>query len=95
MTDHAKSPKRLSQADAARTLAAFESYRRSLSELRGGPVLAGELPRDPAYLSCMLHRKGMVQAVCSWRPSTVRLVTRTRMRVTLRRDDSGGVGTAL
>ena len=37
-----------------RATAAFEEYRDRLSELRGGPVLAGELPADPAYLSYAL-----------------------------------------
>lgn len=41
-------------AEAAKTLSTFETYRTRLSELRGGPVLAGELPRDPAYLSYAL-----------------------------------------
>ena len=41
-------------AEAERTLATFEIYRETLSELRGGPVLAGELPEDPAYLSYAL-----------------------------------------
>lgn len=40
--------------EGARTLAAFEEYRDLLSRLRGGPVLAGELPRDPEYLSYSL-----------------------------------------
>ena len=35
-------------------LATFEAYREQLSELRGGPVLAGEMPSDPAYLSYAL-----------------------------------------
>jgi Lon protease-like protein len=42
------------RAEAERTLATFETYRRALSELRGGPVLAGEMPKDPAYLSYSL-----------------------------------------
>jgi Lon protease-like protein len=42
------------QNEAARTLATFEIYRERLSELRGGPVLAGEMPHDPAYLSYAL-----------------------------------------
>jgi Lon protease-like protein len=46
------------EPDAAReaelALATFETYRTRLSELRGGPVLAGEMPRDPAYLSYAL-----------------------------------------
>jgi uncharacterized protein len=41
-------------AEAELTLATFEAYRQQLSELRGGPVLAGELPGDPAYLSYAL-----------------------------------------
>lgn len=40
--------------EAARTLAAFETYRDELSELRGGPVLAGPMPADPVYLSYSL-----------------------------------------
>jgi Lon protease-like protein len=40
--------------EAARTLATFEDYRSELSEMRGGPVLAGPMPRDPAYLSYSL-----------------------------------------
>ena len=42
------------EADAEATLATFERYRNFLSELRGGPVLAGEMPSDPAYLSYAL-----------------------------------------
>jgi Lon protease-like protein len=42
------------QDEAARTMATFEIYRERLSELRGGPVLAGEMPHDPAYLSYAL-----------------------------------------
>ncbi|HET9500813.1 MAG TPA: LON peptidase substrate-binding domain-containing protein [Marmoricola sp.] len=42
------------QVEAQRTRAMFEEYRSLLSDLRGGPVLAGELPRDPAYLSYAL-----------------------------------------
>ena len=37
-----------------RTLATFEEYRRRLSEMRGGDVLDGDLPRDPEYLSYSL-----------------------------------------
>jgi Lon protease-like protein len=40
--------------EAERALAVFEKYRLQLSELRGGPVLAGEMPSDPAYLSYAL-----------------------------------------
>ena len=40
--------------EAARALVAFEEYRLELSAMRGGPVLAGPMPRDPAYLSYSL-----------------------------------------
>jgi Lon protease-like protein len=40
--------------EAARTFDTFEEYRRRLSELRGGDVLDGDLPRDPEYLSYSL-----------------------------------------
>jgi len=40
--------------EARRALATFEEYRTRLSSLRGGPVLAGPMPRDPAYLSYSL-----------------------------------------
>ena len=40
--------------EAAATLATFERYRELLSDLRGGPVLAGEMPEDPAYFSYAL-----------------------------------------
>lgn len=40
------------EADAA--LATFEEYRTRLSDLRGGPVLAGPMPHDPIYLSYSL-----------------------------------------
>lgn len=57
--------------EATKTLAAFEEYRDRLSELRGGPVLAGPMPRDPTYLSyslaatCLLsqdERQGLLEA---------------------------------
>ena len=40
--------------EAARTLGAFEEYRRRLSEMRGGDVLDGVMPHDPEYLSYSL-----------------------------------------
>jgi Lon protease-like protein len=40
--------------EARRALETFEEYRDQLSTLRGGPVLAGPMPRDPAYLSYSL-----------------------------------------
>jgi Lon protease-like protein len=42
------------EAEAERTLATFDTYRRRLGELRGGPVFTGDLPRDPTYLSWSL-----------------------------------------
>ncbi|GAB3999148.1 LON peptidase substrate-binding domain-containing protein [Nocardioides marmoraquaticus] len=42
------------QGEADHALEVFEAYRLLLSELRGGPVLVGDLPRDPAYLSYAL-----------------------------------------
>lgn len=41
-------------AEAAATLSIFEDYRDRLSDLRGGPVLIGAMPRDPTYLSYSL-----------------------------------------
>jgi Lon protease-like protein len=41
-------------AVAKAALDTFQTYRELLSELRGGPVLAGEMPSDPAYLSYAL-----------------------------------------
>ncbi|RNM15977.1 LON peptidase substrate-binding domain-containing protein [Nocardioides pocheonensis] len=40
--------------EAVLALNAFEEYRTALSALRGGPVLAGPMPRHPAYLSYTL-----------------------------------------
>lgn len=40
--------------EAVATLGVFEDYRNQLSALRGGPVLAGPMPRDPTYLSYSL-----------------------------------------
>lgn len=40
--------------EAARTYRTFEEYRRRLSEMRGGEVLDGDLPRDPELLSYSL-----------------------------------------
>ena len=40
--------------EAARTYAIFEEYRRRLSQMRGGDVLDGDLPRDPEFLSYSL-----------------------------------------
>ena len=57
--------------EAERARSTFEVYRDQLSDLRGGPVLAGELPSDPAYLSyalastCLLtlpQRQSMLEA---------------------------------
>ena len=40
--------------EAARALATFEEYRTALSTMQGGMVLAGPMPKDPAYLSYTL-----------------------------------------
>jgi Lon protease-like protein len=40
--------------EAARARSTFEQYRLELSDLRGGPVLTGDMPSDPAYLSYAL-----------------------------------------
>jgi Lon protease-like protein len=40
--------------EAGRTLTTFEEYRRRLSEMRGGAVLDGDMPRDPEFLSYTL-----------------------------------------
>lgn len=50
----ARHPELSVEDEAARTREAFEEYRTSLSALRGGPVLDGELPADPTYLSYAL-----------------------------------------
>ncbi len=42
------------EEEATLTLAVFEDYRQLLSGLRGGPVLDGSVPTDPAYLSYTL-----------------------------------------
>ena len=64
------------ELEATRTMAAFEAYREQLSELRGGPVLAGQMPDDPAYLSyalattCLLtlpQRQALLEAESSRR----------------------------
>ncbi|HSV39053.1 MAG TPA: LON peptidase substrate-binding domain-containing protein [Nocardioidaceae bacterium] len=39
---------------ASRALSAFHDYRNLLSEIRGGDVLTGTMPRDPALLSYSL-----------------------------------------
>ena len=66
---HDDSP--LGAAEAARTLATFETYRAQLSDLRGSEVLDGTFPRDPEYLSyslaatCLLtlqERQAMLEA---------------------------------
>lgn len=41
-------------AEAARAVAVFHRYRRTLAELRGADLLEGTLPRDPTYLSYAL-----------------------------------------
>jgi len=45
---------RVDPAIAERAMLAFEAYRDRLSEIHGEPVLEGDLPRDPTYLSWSL-----------------------------------------
>jgi Lon protease-like protein len=45
-------PDAVGEAEAA--MRTFDKYRAQLSDLRGGPVLAGGMPSDPAYLSYAL-----------------------------------------
>lgn len=54
LTEHEVPDDAEAEEEAARTLLTFEQYRDQLSDLRGGPVLAGPMPRDPAYLSYSL-----------------------------------------
>lgn len=54
LIDDAADPDGDAGAEAERALAAFEQYRLTLSDLRGGPVLAGTMPTDPIYLSYSL-----------------------------------------
>jgi hypothetical protein len=75
---------------AERTYATFVEYRRRLSELRGGDVLDGDLPRDPEYLSyslaatCLLtlaERQELLEASTSLeRLVMLRLALREEMR---------------
>jgi uncharacterized protein len=60
--------------EASRARDTFEEYRRRLSEMRGGDVLDGDMPRDPEYLSyslaatCLLtlqERQAMLEAETS------------------------------
>jgi Lon protease-like protein len=53
LLDEQRSPEEDAQ-EALRTLQTFEEYRRRLSQMRGGPVLDGEMPTDPEYLSYSL-----------------------------------------
>ncbi|MFL6060473.1 MAG: LON peptidase substrate-binding domain-containing protein [Marmoricola sp.] len=54
ITDDADAKDPAAAEEAERALATFEEYRDQLSELRGGPVLAGPMPQDPTYLSYSL-----------------------------------------
>ena len=75
---------------AARAMEAFTHYRDLLSRVRGGEVLDGELPRDPAYLSyslaatCLLtlqERQAMLEAANPVeRLAMLRLALREEMR---------------
>jgi Lon protease-like protein len=54
VVDDADLDDRATLEEAERTLEVFEEYRNQLSDLRGGPVLAGPMPHDPTYLSYSL-----------------------------------------
>lgn len=47
-------PETVAPEIADRATAVFEAYRERLSEIHGEPVLEGDLPRDPTYLSWSL-----------------------------------------
>lgn len=47
-------PERVDPAIVERAAGLFETYRTRLSEIHGEPVLEGDLPRDPTYLSWSL-----------------------------------------
>lgn len=51
---HEPKPGPLDEEEAERALRTFESYRERLAQVRGGPLLEGPLPQDPAYLSYAL-----------------------------------------
>ena len=77
-------------AEAQKTYATFEEYRRRLSQMRGGEVLDGDLPRDPELLSyslaatCLLtlqERQALLEADSSFdRLVMLRLALREEMR---------------
>ena len=77
-------------AEAEKAYATFEEYRRRLSEMRGGEVLDGDLPRDPELLSyslaatCLLtlqERQALLEADSSFdRLVMLRLALREEMR---------------
>ncbi|MGZ4437077.1 MAG: LON peptidase substrate-binding domain-containing protein [Nocardioides sp.] len=54
VVDEERVPPAEAETEALRTRETFELYRHRLSELRGGEVLDGDLPRDPTYLSYSL-----------------------------------------
>ena len=76
--------------EAEKAYATFEEYRRRLSEMRGGDVLDGDLPRDPELLSyslaatCLLtlqERQALLEADSSYdRLVMLRLALREEMR---------------
>lgn len=80
----------VTRAEAESTLAIFEAYRDQLSDLRGGPVLTGPMPRDPTYLSyslaatCLLsqaERQRLLEATdAATRLALLRQSLRTEMR---------------
>lgn len=76
--------------EAARTFETFKEYRRRLSQMRGGEVLDGDLPRDPEFLSyslaatCLLtlaERQALLEADTALeRLIMLRLALREEMR---------------
>jgi Lon protease-like protein len=76
--------------EAEKAYATFEEYRRRLSQMRGGDVLDGDLPRDPELLSyslaatCLLtlqERQALLEADSSYdRLVMLRLALREEMR---------------
>jgi Lon protease-like protein len=72
------------RALAAMALETFERYRERLSEVHGEPVLTGDLPRDPTYLSWSLAATALLtlrdrQALLEAEDASLRLTLVTGM----------------
>jgi Lon protease-like protein len=72
------------RAIAAMALETFERYRERLSEVHGEPVLTGDLPRDPTYLSWSLAATALLtlrdrQALLEAEDASLRLTLVTGM----------------